>query len=95
VCIILISHDILASKGWIEWQISPLFGGSESLRYPHGNSCGTPNIPDLIKTSLTAYHTHKKTISLDSIKKFAKFKKNSWVVTVFDNLQIQFISKFE
>ena len=45
--------------------------------------CGTRSFALLTTTLPTAYHTHKKTINLDSFKELAKFLKNSWVVTVF------------
>jgi len=71
-----IFRDILASKGWIEWQLCHVLEATESLRYPDGTSVAHEAWPTLPRLPI-AHHSHKKTINLDSIKESAKFLKNS------------------
>ena len=58
--------------------------------------CGTQSFAHLTTTPANrASCGQKKTFNLDAIKKNAKFLNNSWIVTVYDNLHIQFTYIFD
>jgi len=61
------------AKTLIDWQLCHVFEATDFVRYPDGSSCGTRSITDLITTLPVADIDQKKTINLDSSKKFAEF----------------------
>ena len=64
-------HDIIRYEPRPRWQKTQPFGKAECLRYHFGSFSGTQSLASLITTHQVADIDWKKTINLDSIKRFA------------------------